>query len=385
MVVPLRRRPQANLVPEQIPEEVTPRDEEIFGRINSTRLSREQAERVAEPEQTYPRQREVLAVHWHPEFIPLELIEQRLERMFPNRERSLVIPTQHNEFLTLAGYSGAEVDCYSKGFNQKVQLLVHMRASELTGAHILQSMVEHTRQYRASQLFDFIRSITQPQEERLEWAARETGADEDLIRFVQIIVRKIQTLLDGSLDSLSPEMIKNKMLRNYFDELRSDYGDQVIDRAQTFLKAVKTAVKESFSLSFFYRTSEVIEEARKHSAGIVVPHPEQFWPILLAEYDVDGYEVWNPQSQRYTEFLISAVQRKNDVLSPSNRELLIFMGDDTHMAEKVRPRSEQEPGKGQREIGLQPAWEDLDIQKALIKAGMSRTQVIEAYRARLDG
>jgi hypothetical protein len=385
MAVPLRRRPQASLIPEQIPEEVTQRDEEIFFRINATRLSREQARRLAEPERTYPSQREILAVHWHPEFIPLELIEERLERMFPNMQRSLVIPTQHNEFLTLAGYSGAEVDCYARGFNQKVQLLIHMRASELAGAHILQSMVEHTRQYRASQLFDFIRSITQPQEERLEWAARETGADEDLIRFVQIFVRKIQKLLDGSLDSLSPEMIKNKMLRNYFDELRRDYGDQIIDRAQTFLKAVKTAVKASFSLSFFYRTSEVIEEARKHSAGIVVPHPEQFWPILLADYDVDGYEVWNPQSQRYTEFLISAVQRKNDVLSPSKRELLVFMGDDTHMSEKVKPRSEQDREKGQREIGLQPAWEDLDIQKTLIKAGMSRAQVIEAYRARLDG
>ena len=385
MAVALRRRPQTGLVLEQISEEVTQLDEEIFFRINSTQLSREQAERLAAPERVYPHQKEVLAVHWHPEFIPLELIEKRIERMFPNQERALVIPTQHNEFLSLSGYSGAELDCYSRGFNQKVQLLLHLRESELQGAHILKSMVEHTRQYRASQLFDFIRSITQPQEERLEWAARETGADEDLVRFVQLYVKKIQKLLDGHLGSLSQEMIKNKLLRNFFDELRSEYGDQLIDRAQTFLRAVKSLVKANFSLSFFYRTSEVIEEARKHCAGVVVPHPEQFWPILLADYDVDGYEVWNPQSQRYTEFLISAVQRKNRALEASQRALLIFMGDDTHMAEKAKSIPEQEADKAQREIGLQPAWEDLDIRKALTKAGLGRRRVIDEYRARLDG
>jgi hypothetical protein len=74
---------------------------------------------------------------------------------------------------------------------------------------------------------------------------------------------------------------------------------------------VKALVKVEFSLKYFYRTSEVIEEARALGAGIVIPHPEQFWPILLKEYDVDGIEVWNPQSRRYTEFLISVLNRRN--------------------------------------------------------------------------
>ncbi len=44
---------------------------------------------------------------------------------------------------------------------------------------------------------------------------------------------------------------------------------------------------------------------------MVIPHPEQFWPILLADYDVDGYEVWNPQSREYTDFLIRALDNQN--------------------------------------------------------------------------
>jgi hypothetical protein len=191
--------------------------------------------------------------------------------------------------------------------------------------------------------------------------------------------------MDEHLDSVPQDMIKNKLLRNFFDGLRPSYGHQVIDRAQAFLKSVKQTVKAHFSLQYFYRTSEVIEEARKHRAGVVVPHPEQFWPILLAEYDVDGYEVWNPQSQRYTDFLISVVNRKNRELGLSRRRLLIFMGDDTHMGEKVRDPELQDLNKASREIGLQSAWEDLAIRKTLVKAQVSRGKIIDEYLARLQG
>lgn len=66
----------------------------------------------------------------------------------------------------------------------------------------------------------------------------------------------------------------------------------------------------------------------------MIPHPEQFWPILLTGYDVDGVEVWNPQSHRYTNFLVSVLNEKNRRMDSSERPLLIFMGDDTHMSEK---------------------------------------------------
>ncbi len=116
---------------------------------------------------------------------------------------------------------------------------------------------------------------------------------------------------------------------------------------------------------------------------VVIPHPEQFWPILLAEYDVDGYEVWNPQSQRYTDFLISVLNRKNSLLSNSEKRLLIFMGDDTHVGEKTRDPKEQEMEKTGREIGVQPAWDDLEIQKTLILGNVDKKRVIEEYRERL--
>ncbi len=185
----------------------------------------------------------------------MALIGRRLEGMYPDKRNALIIPTQHNVITSYGDYAGVEVDCYSRGFNQKVQ--------------------------------------------------------------------------------------------------------------------------------YFYRTSEVIEEARALGAGIVIPHPEQFWPILLADYDIDGIEVWNPQSRKYTEFLISVINQKNRCSGFSKRNLLIFMGDDTHMAEKTRAPEVQDQEKAGREIGYQPAWDDLSIRKALIRAGASRRNVIQEYEARL--
>jgi hypothetical protein len=247
-------------------------------------------------------------------------------------------------------------------------------------------MLQHTFKYRSSQLFEFIHAITKPNEEWLNLAAKETGASESIIHFVQVYVRKIQDLLEQNAHEAPPEMIKNKVLRNFFDGLRRQYEDALIDRAQAFLTAVKKEVKAHFSLSYFYRTSEIIEEARALGAGIVIPHPEQFWPILLADYDVDGVEVWNPQSHKYTEFLISVLKEKNNKhKGTSRKKLLIFMGDDTHMSEKAREPSEQNQEKVSREVGVHPAWDDLSVRKALVMADMDRKKVIEEYKRRLAG
>jgi hypothetical protein len=115
----------------------------------------------------------------------------------------------------------------------------------------------------------------------------------------------------------------------------------------------------------------------------MIPHPEQFWPILLADYDVDGFEVWNPQSRTFTEFLISAVEKINRRRVGVEKRIMVSMGDDTHMGEKVRPASIQVKSKAGREIGVQPAWDDLAIRKKLIVSNMDRADVIEEYRARL--
>ncbi len=366
-------------------QEITAADETRFLGIVSVDLSREQQKRVTVPVRTYPRQRSVLAVHWHPEFVPLELIGQRINALFPNLDQELIIPTQHNEITAYGDYSGVEVDCYSHGFKRKVQLLLHFETAKLSGADTLRSALAYTFQYRSSQLYDFIHTLTKPVEDRIERAARETGANQELVEYVRQHTAKIARLLDTFHDSVPRASIKNKLLRNYFDALRGEAGNDFINRVQVFLKAVKQQVKDNFPLKYFYRTTEIIEEARALGAGIVIPHPEQFWPILLADYDVDGYEVWNPQSREYTDFLISTIIKKNKQPGLGRRKLLVFMGDDTHMAEKVKPPGEQDKAKAAREIGVQPAWDDRSILKKLIIADMDRRKVIADYKSRLAG
>jgi len=380
----LKSRPECiPLYPEKFSEEITENDEKFFAKITSTHLSPEQTGRILTPSGIYPRQKNVLAVHWHPEFIPLELIEKRIHAMFPNMSTQLIIPTQHNVLMTFHEYAGVEVDAYSRGFNQKVQLLLHFKAKNVEAAHVLKSMLTYTLKYRQNQLNDFIHTLIKPNEKRLQQAAEETGATDECIRFVRIQIKKLHELLERHYDQLPIEMFKNKLLRDFLDEYRPEYGDAWINRAQTFLQAVKLIVKSHFSMRYFYRTSEIIEEARSLGGRVIIPHPEQFWPILLADYDVDGYEVWNPQSRRYTEFLISVVNRKNSQVTDSQNKLLLFMGDDTHMSEKVRDPDKQDREKVSREIGIQPAWDDMDIRKALITANMNRKLVIGEYKSRL--
>ncbi|MDY6906568.1 MAG: hypothetical protein SWH61_18010 [Thermodesulfobacteriota bacterium] len=383
----LNRDEALSLLPDDIPHEITAEDEQRFAEVVSTRLDADQIARVVHPEDVYLKERSVLAVHWHPEFVPMDLIMQRVDAMFPGRTSDLIIPTQHNDIMGCdnSDYKGVEVDCYARAFNQKVQLLIHGRNEVMDRADVLRSMIAYTFKYRASQLFDFIHTITGPDEDRLEQASRATGADRKLIDFVQAYVKKIRYILERDLDDLPPDVVKNKLLRNFFDSLRPVYGHGLINRAQAFLTAVKQIVKQHFPAQYFYRTSEIIEEARAIGACIVIPHPEQFWPVLLADYDIDGIEVWNPQSQQYTEFLIEVIDKMNNRIGMSQRPILVFMGDDTHMGEKVKDPAVQDSKKAGREIGLQPAWTDYRINKKLIITKMHKDGVIAEYKARLAG
>ena len=54
------------LYPEKYSEEITENDEKFFAKITSIRLSPEQTDRILTPSVLYPRQKTVLAVHWHP-------------------------------------------------------------------------------------------------------------------------------------------------------------------------------------------------------------------------------------------------------------------------------------------------------------------------------
>ncbi|MEA1934393.1 MAG: hypothetical protein U9N60_08190 [Thermodesulfobacteriota bacterium] len=365
-------------------EEISKEDSNRFFAVVSTDLTKEQEKQITDVETVYPRQRSLLAVHWHPEFVPMGLIRKRIETTFPKRTSELIIPTQHNMLTEYDDYAGVEVDCYSQEFQRKVQLLLHFEKERVADAQVLKDILAHTFKYRSSQLFKFINAIVKPDEQIVNTAAGETGATAGIVRFVTHHVTKIENLLNRHYDEILPMSIKNKLLRNYFSALGSEVDKTVINRAQTFLQAVKNLVKRDFPLKFFYRTSEIIEEARSLGGGIVIPHPEQFWPVLLADYDVDGYEVWNPQSLEYTRFLIKTMVRQNRQQHFS-RSLIVFMGDDTHMGEKTRPIAEQDEKKAAREIGVQPPWDDMDTRKLLIKAGMDRSQVISEYKARLAG
>jgi hypothetical protein len=369
------------------PPVLTEADEEVFQEITSQELTPEQVNRIVTPLQVLPKQEEVLAIHWHPEFIPMDLVRQRIDRMYPNKNHELIIPTQHNVLMSYGEYSGVEVDCYSHGFQRKVQLLVHFRGSNLQGsrADVFKAMLDHTFQYRSSQLFAFLDLLILPKfEDYLQLAAEETGVDENVVRFARIQAKKLQLLLDEHEREMPRDRIKNKLFREFIDAQRDIFPEALINRTQVFLKTVKRMAKENFSLAYFYRTSEFIEEVRGLGGGIVVPHPEQFWPILLADYDVDGYEVWNPQSQEYTEFLINVINRQNKSRGNDQRALLIFMGDDTHLSEKLKDPGQADAAKYYRDIGLQPAWDDLTIRKSLIVGRASRGRIMEEYIARLD-
>ncbi len=360
-------------------------DREMFKAVVSTALTPEQAERVATPPRVYPDEDCVLAVHWHPEFVPMELIRRRIEATFPNREEELIIPTQHNQFTSYGPYTGAEVDCHAPEFNQKVQLLVHFESARLAKASALTSMLAHTFNYRSSQLYVLLEALNRPENMFMDRAVRECGADESLVEFVRIHACRLTGLLHDLDGRVPPEALKNRLVPDYFDGLRPRFNDVLINRAKALVRAVKEGVKQAFPLKYFYRATEIIEEVRAIGGGVVIPHPEQFWPVLLAGYDVDGVEVWNPQSQRYTEFLIRIISEKNQSLPPSRRKMLVFMGDDCHMGEKAKDPATQDPAKAARQIGVQPSWESLAVQKGLRKAGLCKRAVIAAYKERLAG
>jgi hypothetical protein len=384
-VVRLGRPAKVDIDLDRVPREVTEEDLRLYRELVSTDLTDEQVARITEPNQSYDRQTAVLAVHWHQEFVPLQHVRTRVTRLFPNREEELIIPTQHNVLSTWDNHTGVEVDCYSAGFNRKVQLLLHFSNERIEGkGDVLRAMLDHTFKYRSSQLYEFLDSLVDPAfEDRVDRAARRTWADDEVVAFARAHGRRLREMIDRNWQSTPPEMIKNKLLRNYVDEWRDTYGDAVIDHVQVFLRALKKIVKRNFALDYFYRTEEVIEEVRGLGGGIVIPHPEQFWPVLLDDLDVDGIEVWNPQSLEYTEFLIDVVVRRNRTRDRADRPILITMGDDCHMGEKVKDPRHQDAAKAAREVGVQPPWDDLNIRKGLILAQADRRNLIREYRARL--
>jgi hypothetical protein len=368
---------------EDILPEPGKKEEELFLRVINDRISEKRLEEIECKGPVYPGVKKVMALHWHPEFVPVETALRRFKRSFPDADESLFIPTQHNEILSSGIYSGMEIDCYSAEFKRKIQLLVHFKDFNPGKYSTLVSMADRTFKYRSSQMFELLDCICRPFENTAaEAAALTSGSSNQLLKFTAVNALKFSVLFDKHRSKIAPGTVKNKLIRNYFDELGEIYEARAIRLAQIFIKEAKEEIKRRFGNSYFFNAQNVIEEARAAGAGIIVPHPEQFWPILLAGYDVDGYEVWNPQSREYTEFLIGVIGETNKS-GRSRRKLLVFMGDDTHMGEKARPPELRQPEKAGREIGHQPAWEEEEIVNKLKEYGFSRENTIIEYKSRL--
>lgn len=366
-------------------KELTDWDHEVFKRITNLFLTKEQEEFIINPENIYKDDEEILAAHFHPEQVPVSLLEQRVDNMFPNATEKFLIPTQHNIILSSKGYSGVEVDCYAPEFNRKVQLLLHFKDENVKEAHTLKAMLQHTFKYRSSQLYSIIETILNPENSTmLNEAIKAVEPGKELLEFVKEYTAKFQKLLEFYRGKIKKEVIKNKLLPAYFTALVEFFDEHQINKAKIFIKRVKKIVKKYFNLEYFYDANEVIEEARSLGGGIVIPHPEQFWPVLMTDYDIDGIEVWNPQSREFTDFLIDIVIAKNKQKQYARKPYLIFMGDDTHMGEKLKPKHEQDETKVAREIGLQPLWNDMSISKKIIKGGAGRKNIIEEYKNRLN-
>ena len=378
--------PQEKISVDLFAPDISPYEEAAFKSAFSTALTKAQMKEIAEPSTSYPQVKHVLATHWHPEWIPMKLIKKRVAASFPKLKDALIIPTQHNQLLSYDDkYSGVEVDCYSPEFDQKVQLLIHCHNKQLKKAGMFKEMIKHTFSYRSSQLFELIDSMAEKKYlHRVEEAAKRTGVSETIIKFVKIQSKKFKHLFYQFESDINPLMYKNKLLRNYLDQLCPYTTAETIRHAQILVREVKAIVKAHFDMSYFYHTRDIIAEARSFNAGIVVPHPEQFWPVLLADYDIDGIEVWNPQSHQFTKFLIESLHRQNKTRKKNGRDLLVFMGDDCHLGEKTREPQLRDPEKSGRQIGYQPAWDDMEIRKSLILGHFSRKSVIKEYRSRLS-
>jgi len=365
--------------------EITDWDKDVYELLVTTELTKEQETQIVTPPMILPYQKEVIGVHWHPEIIPFPLIEQRVANMFPNKQKELLIPTQHNELLDYKGYSGVEIDCFSKEFNRKVQLLVHFKKERVKDAGVFRSMLDHTFKYRASQFFELIDAIIEPKQEKiLQEAIKKSATDKEVVEFTKNYTKKLKMMIDNNFNNTSTVSLKNKLLPNYIIMLKDFFDEKLIERSLLFIKSIKKIVKREFKLDFFYDTNEFIEEIKSLGGGIIIPHPEQFWPILLADYDVDGIEVWNPQSREFTKFLVDVVIKKNKNRKVCEKPLLLFMGDDTHLGEKLKKPEHQDKEKIEREIGYQPAWDELDIKKSLILGNFSRNTTIDDYKNRLE-
>jgi hypothetical protein len=349
----------------------------LFDRLTSVELSAEEKLRAARPDRTAPEAESFLAVHWHPERAPLELVRQRLDSAFPRARDFLIVPTPHNQVAVFGPYAGVEADAYDRGYGLKIHLLVHFPAHRLPGAGAFLKMMDRTYRYRARQLLEILDLLAGPA--LFDIPKLPSGkAGKEALGLARFCAVRLRELVDqsGLIGTPRDETLKNRLLSDFMTALAGP--DPRLPLALEAARAAKRKVKAGFRPANFYSPREIIEEARALGAGVVIPHPPFFWPVLLDDLDVDGWEVWNPSSPNHAEFLTRALARANE--ARRGRRLLAFMGDDTHLSAKYRPDGERDG----REIGFQDPWFDPDLARLLAETGHSLAGTLADYRARLD-
>ncbi|MDR0356189.1 MAG: hypothetical protein LBJ64_10735 [Deltaproteobacteria bacterium] len=350
-----------------------------FDRLTSIDLTFEEQTLAGTPDQVDQQEKRLLAIHFHPEWIPLPLIENRLALAFPQAEDRLVIPTQHNRLTTMGDWAGVEVDCFAPNFGQKIQLLIHFKKTAITKAGAFKDMLDQTFSYRAHQLLEILAALTNPSES-ISKEIKDNGLDHEALDLASFFAFRLEELIRtrNVLASERSEMLKNRLLTDFMLARNQGIEPALFSDSLAAANMVKSMVKRRLDYNRFRSAHEVIEEARSFNAGVIIPHPPQFWPALLDDLDVDGWEVWNPSTPKQTLFLIDCLSR-----TKRRRPLLAFMGDDTHMSSKIRPNITEDKNGAGREIGFQPPWFDPEVVSALKKTGQSRERTMDEYRARM--
>ena len=352
---------------------------QLFDRLTTVELSAEESLRVVRPDRTAPEAERFLAVHWHPESAPLDLIQKRLSAALPRAHDFLAIPTPHNQVVVFGPYAGVEADVYAREYGQKIHLLIHFSAERLPRAGVFLDMVDRTYRYRARQLRELLDFLAGPGLDDISGPSLK-GAGPEVRGLARFCALRLREFIDqsGLVGTPRDGMLKNRLLPDFMTALFG--SDLRLSLALEVVRAAKKKVKAAFKPENFYTPRELIEEARALGAGVVIPHPPVCWPVLVDDLDVDGWEVWNPSTPHHAAFLTRALARANE--ARRRRRLLAFMADDTHLSRKYRPEPGREWGEG-GEIGFQDPWFDPALSRLLSETGQSLAGTLNEYRARL--
>ena len=359
----------------------------VFNRLTSMCLSPEEEKMAVTSDQKGSEAKEFMAIHWHPEWVPLELIQRRVDGTFPQAKNSLLIPTQHNKIMSLGAWAGVEADVYASQYGLKVQLLIHFPVERLPQASGLQAMMNKTYNYRANQLLNILDGLVETDPSQVSADFSICSVSEPALNLARVYAGRLRALVErsGLMECGQTEMLKNRLLSDFIFARTKPEDGAMVQQALVYIEAVKKKVKSELNPNAFYSPEEVIEEARGFGAGVVIPHPPMFWPILLSNLDVDGWEVWNPSTPKHTLFLLDALKRANQLGRRSGRRpLLVFMADDTHMSGKIRPNINSKKVFSTREIGFQAPWFDLGVKDALKGMKQSLLGTLTEYKARLS-